>query len=222
MLNTQKKNKNASIMTTAGIITENISTKLLNGNLVDELMKVVYPVHSVFLSRQYYELTNNKPTTKTNTPLDYGKWVFINDIGVIGVANSFYVDTAPINDTPTTTIPYGDKKISESQLPAHQHEIITDRNTITYNTDTFKANGKIRARFTQGGTYDYTNTGDRLYGPATHRQGTSGNLWNYSSSSGDEKNNKIIDISGYTQPTGSNSNFSPHGYYFFTYRKIEL
>ena len=80
------------------------------------MSKIFYPVGSVFISRDYYDL-NNK-SSLINTPLNYGSWLFIDDYGVLGTAKSNY---SP-NDTSINTNSFGDSKIKVNHIPPHKHK----------------------------------------------------------------------------------------------------
>ena len=88
----------------------------LKNVIAKEMSKIFYPVGSVFISRNYYDL-NNK-SSLINTPLNYGSWLFIDDYGVLGTAKSDY---SP-NDTSTNTESFGDSKIKVNHIPPHKHK----------------------------------------------------------------------------------------------------
>ena len=88
----------------------------LNNVIAKEMSEIFYPVGSVFISRNYYDL-NNK-SSLINTPLNYGSWLFIDDYGVLGTAKSDY---SP-NDTSTNTDSFGDAKIKVNHIPPHKHK----------------------------------------------------------------------------------------------------
>lgn len=56
-------------------INDKLILSSLGGDLMTNLMKIIYPVGSVFLSRKYYDLTDEK--SLIDTPLKYGKWLKI-------------------------------------------------------------------------------------------------------------------------------------------------
>ena len=163
-------------------------------SIIKNMMNVFYPIGSIFISRVKYTLTDNKGPI--NTPLYYGKWVMINDTGVIGVADSNY----NINDaTSINTASYGDKKLTADHVPCHSHKGLKgyshgfDKNNSMHviNGNSWNSNRGTSVR-------DNIFTGETI----VKNVGWNDNINSY------EVVNQI--------------NFNPYGYYFFTYKKISV
>lgn len=95
-----------------------IASKTIEGNEIGDnlktaIMELMYPVNSFFMYNINIALVDGKPSSITNTPLDYGKWERCNytSAGVIGI----HPENGPDGETS------GDKKITVNQIPPHRH-----------------------------------------------------------------------------------------------------
>lgn len=88
-----------------------------NKDLFLTIYDIIYPVGSYFFYELKITLSNGKPTTTTNTILDYFKWTMINDTynSVIGLNSS----------SNNTTGFIGDKTLQPNHLPPHSHKAIS-------------------------------------------------------------------------------------------------
>ena len=171
---------------------------LNNVNIKKIINDLCYPVSSFFLYNYKIILSNGKPTTITNTPLDYGSWRTINDSDnntVLGLSKTYNVSNAGwLGD------PY--QLISASQLPPHSH-----RSIIT--TDAVRPTGS-------GG--DVPCIPAETPSGSTHRR-------NYNAWTDDTIGTLgTAESSGYRAFTAitSQSRFIPRGYYIFCYIKTSL
>lgn len=96
-----------------------IASKTIEGNEIGDnlktaIMELMFPVNSFFMYNINIALVDGKPSSITNTPLDYGKWERCNytSAGVIGIQ--------PENGPDGKTA--GDKKITVNQIPPHKHK----------------------------------------------------------------------------------------------------
>lgn len=55
-----------------------IEGQTIGGGLKSEMMKIVYPIESIYLSRKRLNLDNEND--KQNTPLEFGKWKYVDQI----------------------------------------------------------------------------------------------------------------------------------------------
>ena len=125
---------------------------LLSELIIKKFIKVSYPVGSIFISRIKYDLNNTN--SLINTPLYYGKWVMIDDTGVIGTANSSYA----VNDaTKTTTQSRGDKQIQVNQIPPHKHQYQYNPGRKAKYNSNYEYSWTPRTDYTGADIYDKNN-----------------------------------------------------------------
>lgn len=136
--------KTTSSLSTVGTL----EASNIGENIRKELMKEFYPVGSLFLSRKYYNLNNKNELI--NTPLNYGKWLMINDVGVIGTAKNDYKP----NDTNTKTASYGNKKILVNHIPPHKHKYQWNPGRSSLYNKNYEYAHTPRATFTEADIYD--------------------------------------------------------------------
>lgn len=86
-------------------INDKLILSSLGGDLMTNLMKIIYPVGSVFLSRKYYDLTDEK--SLIDTPLNYGKWLMIQYSEGSTTLKTTTMKTITNEDTDTRTAIYG-------------------------------------------------------------------------------------------------------------------
>ena len=119
---------------------------------LSQVMAYTYPVGSIFISRQKYTLTDGKGPS--NTPLGYGKWVMIDDTGVIGTANSSYT----VNDATTNnTDSLGNKQIQVNQIPPHKHQYQYNPGRKAKYNSNYEYSWTPRTDYTGADIYDKNN-----------------------------------------------------------------
>ena len=119
---------------------------------LSQVMAYTYPVGSIFISRQKYTLTDGKGPS--NTPLGYGKWVMIDDTGVIGTANSSYT----VNDATTNnTASLGNKQIQVNQIPPHKHQYQYNPGRKAKYNSNYEYSWTPRTDYTGADIYDKNN-----------------------------------------------------------------
>ena len=109
-------NSNNDTLTTKGYVDTSLSNftpDLSNYFTKTEILGLMYPIGSYFLYEQNITLYNNKPTTTTNTILDYFEWQLISGTGVIGIKSSSSSDNAGF---------IGSYYINVNHLPPHAHK----------------------------------------------------------------------------------------------------
>ena len=163
--------------------------------LISQFMNIFYPVGSIYLSHDRIYFTDGKPTNTTNSPLDYGTWVFVNQ----DWTNYYNLGLATVTDTSGTM--YGFTKIEAKHLPPHGHKGI-------YTTDATRPGGS-------GGTAAITAD---TYSGSNKRTNYQAYIIN---SIGDCKQTDSTTYS-YTDLTSRQNEFIPYGYYCFLYRKTSL
>ena len=163
--------------------------------LISQFMNIFYPVGSIYLSHDRIYLTDGKPTNTSNSPLDYGTWIFVNQ----NWTNYYNLGLATVTDTSGTM--YGFTKIEAKHLPPHGHKGI-------YTTDATRPTGS-------GGTAVITAD---TYSGSNKRTNYQAYIIN---SIGDCKQTDSTTYS-YTDLTSIQNEFIPYGYYCFLYRKTSL
>lgn len=163
--------------------------------LISQFMNIFYPVGSIYLSHVRIYLTDGKPTNTSNSPLDYGTWIFVNQ----NWTNYYNLGLATVTDTSGTM--YGFTKIEAKHLPPHGHKGI-------YTTDATRPTGT-------GGTAAITAD---TYSGSNKRTNYQAYIIN---SIGDCKQTDSTTYS-YTDLTSIQNEFIPYGYYCFLYRKTSL
>jgi len=105
---------------------------LNNKNIKKIINDLCYPINSYFLYKNKITLDNNgKPSSITNTPLDYGSWSDISSSSyyqVLGIMQS--------GTSYTTAMNYGNTLINLSHIPDHAH-----RGIMTYDGKKYSGSG---------------------------------------------------------------------------------
>ena len=149
--NINDKNINIDNITTTSTLTTTgkLEANELGETLKGEIMKEVYPIGSLFLSRKYYN-ENNKEELK-GTPLYYGKWKLINYKGVIGTITKDYKFS---NDEQML----GYQKIQIQHIPPHKHKYSSpNERKSMYNSNDNYSTRPYLDKFTESTIYDNNN-----------------------------------------------------------------
>lgn len=176
-----------------------IEGSIIGENMKSAIMKVVYPVGSMFISRVYYDLSDK--TKIADTPMAYGKWLFINDVGVIGTA----LKTHDNKDTDGKTGTWGNLAIDISQLPPHAHQLW---HANWYDSSDGGHGEESIARWRKHDNVENKDKGDKI----DDNQFTKNIIVNVSQKDGKIKGELV----------NAGKNFHPYGYYCYVYRKISL
>lgn len=93
-----------------------IEGKVIGDNMKKAIMDLMFPVNSFFMYDYKIDLVDGKPSSITNTPLDYGKWerCSYDEVGVIGIKS---------NSNGKEGGRMGDKNLKIWHVPPHSHQL---------------------------------------------------------------------------------------------------